>query len=70
MSEAADKPKEKFAPKQAVTLNPPKDDIIDRQHLAKCNGKLSSSPSADEQLLTPYVGTNEEYPTLVAIKVT
>ncbi|KAI8942716.1 hypothetical protein NX059_000764 [Plenodomus lindquistii] len=50
MSDAPEQPKERFAPKQAVTLNPPKDDIIDREYLAKCDG------------------TNEGFPTLVAIK--
>jgi hypothetical protein len=41
MSNAADQPKkERFAPKEAVTLQPPKDDIIDRDHLAKCDGML------------------------------
>ena len=28
----------KFAPKQAVQLNPPKDDPISVEHLAKCDG--------------------------------
>ncbi|KAF2027675.1 cytochrome b5 [Setomelanomma holmii] len=51
MSEASDQPKkERFAPKEPVTLQPPKDGPIDRDYLAKCNG------------------TNEGYPTLVAIK--
>ncbi|XP_014562550.1 hypothetical protein COCVIDRAFT_21567 [Bipolaris victoriae FI3] len=51
MSDVAAEPKkEKFAPKEPVTLNPPKDDIIERDYLAKCDG------------------TNEGYPTLVAIK--
>jgi membrane-associated progesterone receptor component len=39
MSDATEQPKkERFAPNQAVTLNPPKDDIIDRDYLAKCDG--------------------------------
>ncbi|OAL03811.1 cytochrome b5 [Phaeosphaeriaceae sp. SRC1lsM3a] len=51
MSDTTQEPKkERFAPKEAVTLQPPKDDIIERTHLAKCDG------------------TNEGYPTLVAIK--
>ncbi|KAH7069098.1 progesterone binding protein-like protein [Paraphoma chrysanthemicola] len=51
MSDSTDQPKkERFAPKEAITLQPPKDDPIDREYLAKCDG------------------TNEGYPTLVAIK--
>lgn len=43
MSDAAAEPKkEKFAPKEPVTLNPPKDDIIERDYLAKCDGKAVS----------------------------
>lgn len=42
MSDAAEPKKERFAPKEAVTLNPPKDDIIEREYLAKCDGKPSS----------------------------
>jgi hypothetical protein len=43
MSDATDQPKkERFAPKEPVTLQPPKDDIIDRDHLAKCDGMRSS----------------------------
>jgi hypothetical protein len=39
MSDATEQPKkEKFAPKQPVTLNPPKDDVIERDYLAKCDG--------------------------------
>ena len=41
MSDATEQPKkERFAPKEPVTLQPPKDDIIDRDHLAKCDGTL------------------------------
>ncbi|CAO2654939.1 Nn.00g116720.m01.CDS01 [Neocucurbitaria sp. VM-36] len=51
MSDTTDQPKkEKFAPKEPVLLQPPKDDAIDREYLAKCDG------------------TNDGYPTLVAIK--
>lgn len=32
--------KERFAPKEPVVLNPPKDEIISREYLAKCNGEL------------------------------
>ncbi|CAN9117837.1 unnamed protein product [Alternaria alternata] len=53
MSDATEQPKkERFAPKQPVTLNPPKDDVIERDYLAKCDA-----------------GTNDGFPTLVAIKV-
>jgi hypothetical protein len=39
MSDSTDQPKkERFAPKEPVTLQPPKDDLIDRDYLAKCNG--------------------------------
>ncbi|KAF2395527.1 SCA7-domain-containing protein [Trichodelitschia bisporula] len=44
--------KERFTPKTPVTLAPPKDDPIELDHLAKCDG------------------TNEGFPTLVAIKGT
>jgi membrane-associated progesterone receptor component len=39
MSDVTDQPKkERFAPKEPVTLQPPKEVVIDREHLAKCNG--------------------------------
>jgi hypothetical protein len=42
MSDSTEQPKkERFAPKEAVTLQPPKDDIIDREYLAKCDGERS-----------------------------
>jgi hypothetical protein len=42
MSDATEQPKkERFAPKQPVTLNPPKDDVIERDYLAKCDGTAS-----------------------------
>ncbi|KAH8724916.1 cytochrome b5-like heme/steroid binding domain-containing protein [Phaeosphaeriaceae sp. PMI808] len=51
MSDSTDQPKkERFAPKEPVTLQPPKDEILDRDYLAKCDG------------------TNDDHPTLVAIK--
>ncbi|KAF2010152.1 progesterone binding protein-like protein [Aaosphaeria arxii CBS 175.79] len=37
--------KEKFAPKEPVQLNPPKDDIISLEHLAKCNGETEGYPT-------------------------
>lgn len=40
MSDTSDQPKkERFAPKEPVTLLPPKDDPIERDYLAKCNGQ-------------------------------
>ncbi|KAL6710054.1 hypothetical protein ACN47E_009845 [Coniothyrium glycines] len=46
MSDTADQPKkERFAPKEAVTLDPPKDDVIDREYLAKCNGTNEGLPT-------------------------
>lgn len=42
MSENTDQQKkERFAPKEAVTLQPPKDDLIEREYLAKCDGNAS-----------------------------
>lgn len=35
--------KERFAPKQAVELAPPKDDIITLDHLSKCDGGVIPS---------------------------
>jgi membrane-associated progesterone receptor component len=69
MSDATEQPKkEKFAPKQPVTLKPPKDDVIDRDYLAKCDGMsvcwLFKLFGADIR-----AGTDDGYPTLVAIKV-
>jgi hypothetical protein len=40
MSGTEEPKKERFAPKEPVTLNPPKDDIISREYLAKCDGEL------------------------------
>jgi hypothetical protein len=37
----------KFEPKTAVTLDPPKDDIISKEELAKANG--TTSPPQDAQ---------------------
>ena len=45
MSEASGEQKERFAPKVAVELAPPKDDVITRDYLAKCDGEpLHSIP--------------------------
>jgi membrane-associated progesterone receptor component len=54
MSDAADQPKkERFAPKELVTLQPPKDDIINRDHLAKCDGMPDSSNSLQNRVVDP-----------------
>ncbi|KAH7398487.1 cytochrome b5-like heme/steroid binding domain-containing protein [Pyrenochaeta sp. MPI-SDFR-AT-0127] len=46
MSDATDQPKkERFAPKETVSLNPPKDDPIDREYLAKCDGTNADYPT-------------------------
>jgi hypothetical protein len=54
MSESTEQPKEKFAPKQPVTLNPPKDDVIERDYLAKCDGMAS-------QWLASILGLETDY---------
>ena len=68
MSDTTEQPKkERFAPKEPVTLQPPKDDLIDRDYLAKCDGMANASL---QRWPTNVVsGTNEGHPTLVAIKV-
>jgi hypothetical protein len=70
MSDSTDQPKkERFAPKEPVTLQPPKDDIMDRDYLAKCNGMAQVMPRGCSSFTDMLSGTNEGYPTLVAIKV-
>lgn len=71
MSDTTEQPKkERFAPKEPVTLNPPKDDVITRDYLAKCDGMHSSKAlKTSHMLIISRPGTNEGYPTLVAIKV-
>lgn len=64
----AEEPK-RFEPKKPVQLDPPKDDPITPEYLAKCNGRSSSSGRTSVTVLIQFVGTNEGYPTLVAIKV-
>lgn len=60
-----------FEPKQKVELDPPKDDPISLEYLAKCDGlwrlwdRLIKSTRTD----VFYIGTNPDYPTYVAIKV-
>lgn len=72
MSDSTEQPKkERFAPKEAVTLQPPKDDPIDREYLAKCDGMAALHNGSRSSMFTyMFLGTNEGYPTLVAIKVT
>lgn len=70
MSSTEEPKKERFAPKQPVTLNPPKDDAISREHLAKCDGELPHQlAGCGDSTERNTTGTNEGYPTLVAIKV-
>jgi len=38
-AESSEPKKEKFAPKTAVQLDPPKDDLIALDYLSKCDGK-------------------------------
>lgn len=38
----------KFEPKTAVTLDPPKDDIISKEELAKANGTISPPQDAPQ----------------------
>ncbi|KAJ8113800.1 hypothetical protein OPT61_g4159 [Boeremia exigua] len=45
MSGTEEPRKERFAPKEPVTLNPPKDDVISRDYLAKCNGTNDGFPT-------------------------
>ena len=47
----------KFEPKQAVTLNPPKDDPISVEELAQANGTGSAAPRRFLQL----PGVQQEY---------
>ena len=43
MSDNTGQQKERFAPKQPVDLAPPKDDVITRDYLSKCDGGAPSS---------------------------
>ncbi|KAG8533408.1 uncharacterized protein KY384_002191 [Bacidia gigantensis] len=61
-------PKERFAPK-----DPPKDDPISIEELAKCDGKLrikSYQASAKQADLLNFKGKSADHPTYVAIKGT
>lgn len=40
MTDNAEQPKERFAPKQQVNLAPPKDDVITQDYLSKCDGEV------------------------------
>ena len=63
-----------FTPREPPKLNPPKDDPIDVEELAKCDGMalliLLSSLRGTTADSPDYAGTNEDHPTYVAIKGT
>lgn len=62
----------KFEPKQKVELDPPKDDPIDLEYLAKCDGPWRDTINLQNtcgSILT-VTGTHEGFPTYVAIKGT
>ncbi|KAL2682135.1 putative progesterone binding protein [Phyllosticta citricarpa] len=65
----AEEPK-RFEPKNPVQLDPPKDDPITPEYLAKCNGKAYAWSTMITAALMQVAGTNEGFPTLVAIKGT
>lgn len=64
----------RFEPKVPVQLDPPKDDPISQEELAKCDGKCSLGPPLlDHELIclvASHTGTDPNRPTLVAIKGT
>ncbi|RAR10453.1 cytochrome b5 [Stemphylium lycopersici] len=68
MSDTTEPKKEKFAPKQPVTLNPPKDDVIERDYLAKCdvfagkepNRALGMSSLKPEDCISDYSGLSDK----------
>lgn len=68
----------RFEPKVPVQLDPPKDDPISQEELAKCDGKYSSASSVplskqDPELIclvASHTGNDPNRPTLVAIKGT
>lgn len=69
MPDHVEEPKN-FAPKQPVDLDPPKDDPISLDYLSKCDGELCVPASKRKNSNQPvFLGTNDGYPTLVAIKV-
>jgi len=58
----------RFSPKVPVQLDPPKDDPISQEELAKCDGNSTSAPwNAPDSFAS---GTDPSRPTLVAIKGT
>lgn len=67
---AGQQTKERFAPKEPVNLAPPKDDVITLEYLSKCDG-TPQTPAlfTGAKLTNGLIGTNEGFPTLVAIKV-
>ena len=58
-----------FEPKQKVELDPPKDDPISLEYLSKCDGGHSVISTSNVYLRLIKTGTQEGYPTYVAIKV-
>ena len=61
-------PNMSFEPKHKVELDPPKDDPISPDYLAKCDGKHFPE-QAQVSNTNRSIGTNQDYPTYVAIKV-
>lgn len=59
----------RFSPKVPVQLDPPKDDPISQEELAKCDGKFYLG-SFLSPLTDLHTGTDPSRPTLVAIKGT
>jgi hypothetical protein len=69
MAESTGDKKGRFEPKNQVKLEPPRDDLITPEHLAKCDGEvLERAPNSGNELTLP-PGKNEGFPTYVAIKV-
>ncbi|KAM0415032.1 hypothetical protein ACHAPD_006217 [Fusarium lateritium] len=60
----------KFEPKTAVTLDPPKDDIISKEELAKANGTTSPPQDAQQgmRILSQQLRATEGGKCYVAIK--
>lgn len=59
-----------FDPKHKVELDPPKDDPISPDYLAKCDGLCFNEKDDRSHRADSYIpGSNADYPTYVAIKV-
>jgi hypothetical protein len=58
-----------FEPKTPVVLDPPKDDVISLEYLAKCNGTIHVHTRQERWINPRVTGKTEGYPTYVAIKV-